>query len=131
MDGEIPQDKETLRQEFLAGFSKKGNKHLLGILKDEFKGIEIKMGINIAGKQKNLGLMTDKVLSIFQFVFANPQGFQQVMQIPGMSQGFNDILEFSGMSQVDFSNIAQLNLSGEVQGTPAQATEQLKETITK
>lgn len=107
--------KDEYKQEFLDNFSKKGNKHLLNILKGEFKGVEIKMGISIAGKQKNLGLMTDKVLSIFQFVFANPQGFQQVMQIPGMSQSFNDILEFSGISQVDFANISKINMQVEPQ----------------
>lgn len=111
LDGKIPEDFDMLREGFIADFAKKGNKHLLEIMKDEFKGVEVKMGINIAGKQKNLSAMSDKILSIFQFIIANPQGFQQVMQIPGMSSSFNDILEFSGMSQVDFANISQLNLA--------------------
>ena len=49
---------------------------MLEILKDEFKNIDIKMGINVAGKQKDLVNLSDKLLSIFQFIFANPQGFQ-------------------------------------------------------
>lgn len=84
---------------------KKGSKHLIELLKDEFKGAEIKMGINIAGKQKNLAGMSDKVLSIFQYIFANPQGFQQAMQIPALAKSFGDILEFSGLSQVDFASL--------------------------
>lgn len=102
-NGVVPRDKELLRQKFLDEFTKKGDKHLLAILKKEFEGVEVKMGINVAAKQKDLVGLTDKVLSIFQFVFANPQGFQAAMQIPGMSRAFNDILEFSGISQTDFN----------------------------
>lgn len=109
LDGKTPRDFESLKQSYILEFQKKGNKHLIKILKDEFKDVEVKMGINIAGKQKNLSMMTDKILSIFQFVFSNPMGFQQVMQIPGMSKAFEDILEFSGMSNVDFSNISNMN----------------------
>lgn len=102
----IPQDKETLKAEFLDKFSKKGNKHMIEILKDEFRDIDVKMGINIAGKQKDLVNLSDKLLSIFQFVFANPQAFQQAMQVPSLNKAFNDILEFSGMNQADFNNFA-------------------------
>ena len=108
LNGELPEDKEFLKQEFLLNFSKKGNKHLIRILKDEFKGVEIKMGINIAGKQKDLVTLSDKLLSIFQFIFANPQGFQQAMQMPGLASAFNDILEFSGMNQADFASLANI-----------------------
>ncbi len=99
------QDKETLRQEFLKTFSKKGNKHLIEILKDEFKNRTIKININVAGKQKNLAGLSDKVFSIFQLAFSNPMAFQQVLQIPGMQNAFNDILEFSGISQTDFNGV--------------------------
>ena len=108
LNGKEVRDKEILKAEFLESFSKGGSKRLMKVLKGEFKDVEIKMGINIAGKQKNLAMMTDKVLSIFQFIFSNPQGFQQVMQLDGMSSAFNDILEFSGVSAVDFSNLAAL-----------------------
>ena len=76
-------------------------------MKGEFKGISIKMGINIANKQKNLVNLTDKILSIFQFAFANPQQFQQAMQIPSLAKSFNDILEFSGLNQADFASLIQ------------------------
>lgn len=86
---------------------KSGPKQLVEILKDEFKDIEVKMGINIAGKQKNLIELSDKLLSIFQFIFSNPQGFQQAMQIPALSKSFENILEFGGMSVGDFSSLLQ------------------------
>lgn len=104
----IPQDTEILKQEFVKRFSKKGNKHLLKILKDEFKDVEVKMGINVAGKQKDLVGLSDKVLSIFQFIFANPQGFQTAMQLPGMSKAFQDIMEYSGVNSVDFATISSM-----------------------
>ena len=99
-----PQDKELLKQEFLNQFSKKGSKHLIEILKGEFKGIEVKMGINIAGKQKNLADLSDKILSIFQFAFADPLKWQQGMQVPGLAKMFNNLLEFSGMDLTDFTD---------------------------
>lgn len=108
LSGELPTEKEVLMEEASKKFKKVGNKWLINILKNEFKNVEIKIGINVASKQKNLIAMTDKILSIFQFIFSNPQGFQQVMQMSGMSAAFNDILEFSGISGVDFSNIGQL-----------------------
>lgn len=90
--------REMMKGEFL----KQGNKHLIEILKDEFKDVEIKMGINIAGKQKNLAAMSDKVLSILEVAMANPQ-FKQNLEANGMMGPFNDLLEYSGISPVDFA----------------------------
>lgn len=90
---------------------KKGNRQLVEILKGEFKDIEIKMGINIAGKQKDLASMSDKLLSIFQDIFAKemqvPGSFQRMMQTPAMAKTFENILEFGGMSIGDFSSLLQ------------------------
>lgn len=105
LNGEIPRDKETLKQEYMLEFQKGGNKRLISILKEEFKDVEVKMGINVAGKQKNLLGLSDKLLSIFQFVFANPPAFQQAMQLPALAKAFNDILEYSGIAQADFTSL--------------------------
>lgn len=102
-----PEKQATYREIFKKDFLKKGNKQLIEILKDEFKGIEDTIGISIANKQKQLADMSDKVLSIFQFVFQNPQGFMQAMQIPALAKSFENILEFSGMSIGDFSSLLQ------------------------
>jgi hypothetical protein len=100
-----PEEQAQLQEMQKAIFKKTGNKQMLEILTDEFKGVDIRIGINVANKQKDLAQLSDKVLSIFQFIFANPQAFQQAMQIPALSKSFSDILEFSGMSVGDFSTL--------------------------
>lgn len=89
-------------------FKKKGSKHFIEILKNEFKNTPLAVKVNIAGKQKNLAGAVDKITNIFRFAFSNPQGFAQVMQIPGMAKSFNEILEYSGLSPADFSGIEKL-----------------------
>ncbi len=101
------EEQDALTQKLKQDFLKKGNKHLLEILKGEFEDIEIKMGINVAGKQKDLVQLSDKLLSIFQFIFQNPAGFQQAMQIPALAKSFENLLEFGGMSIIDFSSLLQ------------------------
>jgi len=66
------------------------------------------MGINIAGKQKELAAISDKLLSVFQFILSNPQAFQVAMQNPSLAKAFNDIMEFSGLNPSDFSMLATL-----------------------
>ena len=107
LDGELPDQEQLalLKEQIKQNFLKSGSKQKLKILKDEFKGAELGIEINVAGKQKDLGELTQKVLSIFQFVFSNPQGFQQVMQIPAMKGAFNDVLEFSGISQGNWATL--------------------------
>ena len=109
IDGQ-PMTEEMLtpmKEEFKRNFLKKGNKHLLEILKGEFKDVELKLGINVVGKQKNLVELSDKYLSIIQFAMANPQGFQQAMQIPALAKSFEHILEFSNVNVTDFSSLLQ------------------------
>ena len=98
----LESEREVYKQKVMEDFGRGGNRKKLKLIGDELKGAELKMGINIAGKQKDLVNLSDKLLSIFQFVFANPQAFQQAMQIPALAKSFNDILEFSGMNQADF-----------------------------
>ena len=122
-NGVVARDKELLKQKFLQDFGKKGNKHLLEILKDEFRDVEVQMGINIFSKQKDLVGLSDKILSIFQFIFTNPQAFQQAMQIPALSRSFQDILEYSGMNATDFSTLTSLPISSSIQPTFPQTPE--------
>lgn len=104
---ELPskEEQEMLKTEYKASFSKQGNKKIITILKKDFQDVAVRMGINVANKQKDLALLSDKLLSIFQFIFANPQGFQSAMQIPALAHSFHDILEFSGLNQVDFASL--------------------------
>lgn len=125
MEGKVPNDEEMqlFKDVTRATLSKQGTKYLIEILEGEMEGIEDRLGISIAGKQKDLAGLNDKVLSIFQFAFQNPIGFQQTMQIPGMAKAFQDILEFSGINQTDFAALATMpapKLPEEQQPAPAQ-----------
>lgn len=120
LNGEEIEPKEILKQDFLLKFAKKGNNHLIKILKDDFKNVEIKIGINVAGKQKDLANLSDKVLSIFQFAFSNPQAFRQSMQNPALAKAFEDILEFSGMNQSDFASLVKQAPQPQVEGEQQQ-----------
>ena len=94
----IPQDKEVYKQEFKQKFVKNGDKFMIEIMEGEMEDIEIKIGINIANKQKDLVGLSDKILSVFQFALANPVP-------PHLQKSFNDILEYGGLSPADFSNV--------------------------
>lgn len=96
---------DTFKQEAREGFIKGGNKKFIEILKGEFSRKRLRVKINVKGKQKDLSVMTDKLVNIFRQIIANPQGFQQIMQMPEMAKTFNDILEYSGLSPVYYSGI--------------------------
>jgi hypothetical protein len=82
-----------LREEF-----GQSNKKFIDILKDEFKGMEINIAINIAGKQKALASHVDKLVNVFRQVASAPQ----LLEDPRLSKLFNQILEASGLSPIDF-----------------------------
>lgn len=103
------QEKQALIEIRKTSIMKQGNRHLVEILKGEFEDIDIKIGINVAGKQKDLVNLSDKLLSIFQFIFANPQAFQSAMKVPALSKAFENILEFGGLSIGDFSTMMNQN----------------------
>lgn len=115
LNGENPMEgeQEMFIENYRARLKKLGNKRFLEILKDEFKGTRLAVKVSVRGKSKNLAIMTDKIVNVFRFAFGNPQGFAQVMQIPGMSQAFNQILEFSGLNPVDFSNIKMMQMEAQ------------------
>lgn len=106
LDGEIPEDKETLKEQFKQDFRKAGTKRFINILKDELKKAPLKVKVNVSNKQKDLSVMTDKLVNIFRFVFStydpNTQQFA-VFQNKGMVKLFNQIIEHSGFSPVDFN----------------------------
>ena len=95
----------TFEQQVREDFLKGGNKKFVEILQGEFKKQPIRVKVNVSGKQKNLELMTDKVVNIFRQIIANPEGFRQTMQIDGMAENFNKILEFSGLSPAMYAGL--------------------------
>lgn len=97
---EIENQKIVLREEFMKG----GNKRFIEILKDEFKGVEVKIKINISNKQKQMGQYTDKLVNIFRQIISsvNPQTGQSILDDPRLGKLFNEILENSGLSPIDY-----------------------------
>ena len=112
-----PEGKELLKQVVRETIYKGGNRRLLEILEGEFDDVEIKMGINIAGKQKDLLGLSDKLFSIVQTAIANPMNFMAAMKLPGMAKATQDLIEYGGLNPVDFSQIATMPM-------PAQPMEQ-------
>ncbi len=69
------------------------------LIAGEMKKAPISVKINIAGKQRDLSGMTDKLVNIVRQVLAAPQ----MLENPQLSKIFNQILEYSGISPIDFS----------------------------
>lgn len=109
-DGKFPtnDERDAIKSVIKEEFKKGGNKKFLEILKGELKDAEIKVKVNVAGKQKNLPQMVDKIVNIFRFIIANPQGFAQLMQVPALQKAFAEILEYSGMSVANFQGLEKL-----------------------
>ena len=90
----IEEKKAKVREQFMKG----GNKRFLEIFKDEMKDAEMDVAVNIAGKQKNLAQMTDKLVNILRQLAQNPA----ILDDPRMAKIFNQVLEASGLSPIDF-----------------------------
>lgn len=94
--------KQTMRDQFMKG----GNKRFLKILQGELKDLPMAVTIDIAGKQKDLSAMVDKLSNIMRFAFStyNPQtGTFAALDDPRMAKLLNQIFEYSGLSPIDFS----------------------------
>src|SRR3990167_10879506 len=113
---------KVIKQDFL----KKGSKRLLEILKDEFNDVDIKVKVNVAGKQKNLGALSNKFFSIIQTAMANPQGFQMAMQNPALARAFENVLEYSNIPIPDFYTL----VSSAPQLSPIQPQKEVVEAET-
>lgn len=75
----------------------KSNK-FLELLEDELKDLPMDIKINVAGRQKDLSKVTDKLTNIFREVITNPQ----VLQDNNAKKVFNEILEYSGLNPINF-----------------------------
>lgn len=93
------EEKQLKEQEIRDEFARAGNKRWLEILEGEFKGIELKVKVNVAGKQKNLAEMSDKLSKVFQLVISNPM----VLDDPRAAKIFAKILEYSDIDPLDFA----------------------------
>lgn len=95
--------KQKVRDEFMQG----GSKRFIEILKGEFKNKALKVKINIAGKQKNLQEMVDKIGNVMKFAFStyNPQtGTFAALEDPKMAQLFNQMFQYAGLDPLDIGS---------------------------
>jgi len=82
-----------------AAFVKRGNKKFLEIMKDELADDKLDVYTNIAGKQKNMAQLTDKMVNTVRQLIATPE----LRQDAEMIKWLNSIFESSGMSPITFS----------------------------
>ena len=92
---------DLYKQEVRADFVKDGNKKFFKMLKDQMKDISISVMTNIAGKQKNLALLTDKLVNVLRQYISTPQ----IREDPEMAKILNTILESSGLEPIMFSPV--------------------------
>lgn len=97
------QEQELFRQTVKDSFLKGGKRRFLNLMKGELKDLPLDVDFNIAGKQKNLVDVVNKLNGIFRTVFANPA----ILQSTGMGELFNNILEYSGLSPINFTSFTQ------------------------
>ena len=65
---------------------------------DQIRRAAVSVMTNIAGKQKNLALITDKLTNVLRQVMSTPQ----ILQDPEMVKIFNQIMESSGLQPINF-----------------------------
>lgn len=94
-----PQDMETMKMLIKDDFMKSGGKRFLEIMKGEISNVPLDVDFSIAGKQKNMAEVVNKLNAIFKTIFANPA----ILQLPGVGELFNDILESSGLNPMKFA----------------------------
>lgn len=94
-----PEQKTLMEQTIQETFLKGGSKRFFEILKDEMSDEKLGVSTNIAGKQKNLALVTDKVVNFVRQAIATPE----IRQDPEMIRWLNTILEGSGLSPIRYS----------------------------
>lgn len=105
LSGQIPTEEEIapLRETYKNEFNK-SSKKFIEVVKGEFSSIPMEVYVNVAGKQKDLNKLSEKLTNIFRQVIANPA----VLANPPIAKIFNEILEASGLSPVDFSGLSNM-----------------------
>lgn len=122
----IPEQVEMHKQMVRESFMKGGNKKFIEIVEGEFKNAPIDVYINIAGKQKNLAGITDKLTNVWRSIIANPQ----ILQIPAMAKLFNSIIENSGLDPIDFSGFTIPQMPQQMPQTQTQTPQQVAPQLT-
>jgi hypothetical protein len=104
--------KQDIRQQII-----KSNTKFIELVENEINS-PIRVKTNIVGKQKNLAMLTDKLVNVLRQFISVPQ----LRQDPEMVKLLNTILESSGLSPIMFGPspiqpVGQFPLGGELQST--------------
>lgn len=101
LSGQIadPSAKDAFIQKEIDSYMGDGNKRFIKIVKGELKDIPLDVRTNIANKQRNLALMTDKLTNVLSKFLVSPQ----LRQDPEMIKLLNEILNTSGMNPIMFN----------------------------
>lgn len=125
LSGQLPmtEDEEAqLEKQIRDDFARGGNKKFIEILKGEFEDVALSVNVNVAGKQKDLLSIVDRMVNVFRQVFANPA----ILNDPKAAKVFNKILEYSGLDPIDFGYVSSLPNPNEMQPSPVQPQMQPK-----
>ena len=118
LNGKVPENYDVLKERFLQEFSQGGNERFIEILKDELKGVELRVKINVAGKQADLTFIADNLSkALQQYWLLPPEARTDPVTISGLSRLF----EVSGISPLVF-NKAMAN----VPAIPESATKPIQ-----
>ena len=107
-----PFEVDFYRQEAERKFLEGGSKKFIEILKGELADEKLDVRTNIAGKQKNLALLTDKLVNYVRQLLATPEARQD----PAIIKHVNEILEYAGMSPIQYG-ISQPAIAGGSRGS--------------
>ena len=102
INGELPLVAEELQariQQVKTDWLSNGNKRFIELLKDELKNVTLKVHVDVAGKNKDLAAITDRLSNMFRQIFANPA----VLDDPRAMKLLSKVLEYSGFSQTDLN----------------------------
>ncbi len=124
LTGKQPDEFEVLVQKERDTLAQGGNQIFLEILKEELKGVELKVKVNVVGKQKDLVEMAGKAVDVLRQFLATPQ----LRQDPFAMKLVSKVLEWSGM---DTQDLAALAATPALPPAPESATKPLKELATK
>jgi len=94
-----PEELIGWKEEYVQTFMKGGNRKFFKDFKDAFKDLPIKVMVNVAGKQRDMSGVADKLSNLISTFLRSG------VPISAMSKPMNELLENSGFSPINFSSI--------------------------
>ena len=117
LNGEIPTPLEDLVLKEQEKLQNQGNKQVIKILKEEFKGVKMKVKIRVSSKQKDMAQFVDKLVNILKQYWTLPP---EIKQDPTTQHIMSQIIEASGLTA---SSLGGFGYQGQL---PQQSAEQMQ-----